>query len=62
MTLFDLQKEIEKQMNEGYGEKTIYIEGMPEQGDWEIDSIQKNTNPEIEPDYLFIMGGAKVID
>ena len=59
MTLFNLQKELEKWINEGYGEKTIYIDGMPEH--LEIDSIQKNTNPGIEPDYLFIMGGEKAV-
>ena len=61
MTLFDLQKEIDKWIYDGYGEKTIYMEGMPEQGNWEINSVQQNTNPEIEPDYLFIMGGGEAI-
>lgn len=61
MILLDLKKEIEKWIVKGCGEKPIYTEAGAEQGDYEIDSIQKNTCPDKDPDYLFIMIGNKVI-
>lgn len=64
MNLYELKQEIDKWINEGYGEKNIYLDAFNgEQGkNYEIDSIQQNTNPGLEPDYLFIMNGDESIN
>lgn len=57
MTLNELKVEIQKHIDKGYGEKKILINSDTSEtlGDDEIDSIQKNTHPEVEPEYLIIM-------
>ncbi len=57
MKIIKLIELLQQQVNRGYGQKEIYVEDAQEM--FNIDSIQKNTNPNIEPDYLFIMGGDK---
>lgn len=53
MILKELLVEVNKFIDKGYGEKKIIVEcsGI----DYTIDSIQQDTMPEIEPDYLLIM-------
>ena len=55
MTLNELKTEVQEKIDMGYGEKRIVIDAGSEMEDKEIDSIQKDTNPEIEPNYLFFM-------
>lgn len=55
MTINQLICELQKQVNRGYGNKDIFVEDAQEM--FHIDSVQKNTCPDIEPDYLFIMAG-----
>ncbi len=55
MTLIELKEECEKQIERGYGDLEIFVESNQE--NCHIDSIQKDTNPDIEPNYLFIMAG-----
>lgn len=58
MNVKELIKELEKRVSQGYGDKPIYVEDR--QKDFNIDSVQKNTHSDVEPDYLFIMAGEPV--
>ena len=60
MTLNELKQHIEVWTNKGYGDKQVHVEGGRDQGDYEINCIAKDTNPDIEPNYLFIMLGEKI--
>jgi len=51
----ELHKKLEQLIADGYGKKPIYVEES--QYNYTIDSVQKNTNPDIEPDYYFLMAG-----
>ncbi len=53
MTLNELKRQVDKYILLGFGGKNIVIDGQPDER--EIDSIQRNTMPEVEPDYLIIM-------
>jgi len=53
MIVDELIIELQKQSDRGYGRKDVVIEGRG--GNFHINSVQKNTNPDIEPDYLLIM-------
>ncbi len=55
MTVKELIKELEKKVSKGYGNKDIVIDDNV--GDWHIDSVQKNTHIDVEPEYLIIMRG-----
>lgn len=57
MTLNELIKNGQRFVDEGYGDKEIVVENG--EMELEIDSIQSNSNPGIEPDYLFIMGAGE---
>lgn len=59
MTVNELMIEIKKQVARGYGNKNIIID-VADSRDYSIDSIQKNTHPSVEPEYLLIMGIARV--
>lgn len=52
MKLSELKKMIDAKTNDGFGNKQICVDGQPE---FDIDSIQSNRNPGIEPDYFIIM-------
>lgn len=54
----ELHKKLEQLISDGYGKKPIYMDGPD--CDYMIDSIQKNTNPDIEPEYFFLMEGGRV--
>lgn len=57
-TIEELHKRLEQLISDGYGKKPIYLE----QADYNysIDSVQKNTNPEVEPDYYILMTSSRV--
>jgi len=57
MTLNELIKNAQRFIDKGYGDKQIIVED----GDYEleIDSIQSDTNPEVEPNYLYVMSGGE---
>lgn len=57
MTVNELIIELQKKADRGYGDKDIVVEDAQE--NFHIDSVQKNTNPDIEPDYLLIMAGKR---
>lgn len=57
MTVLELIIELQKIEIKGYGNKNIYVEDA--QGNFHIDSVQKNTHPDIEPEYFFLMAGEK---
>jgi len=50
ITLNELNVEIQKRINEGYGDKIIMTDE-----ERNIDSIQSNTMPNTEPDYFIVM-------
>jgi len=58
MIINELIKELQKQVNKGYGNKNIFVEDGEQK--LHIDSIQINCHPSKDPDYLFIMGGESV--
>lgn len=58
MTVNELIKELQKQVDNGYGRLEIFVEDSQENR--YIDSVQKNTCPDVPPDYLFIMAGSWV--
>jgi hypothetical protein len=60
VTLNDFMKEIQKWIDRGHGDKPILMDG-PHQFEYTINSIQMNTCPDEEPDYLSIMAGDKCI-
>ena len=55
MNVTELIKKLMDAVSEGYGRKEIYIDGGQE--NFNIDSIQRNTQPNVEPDYFLIMAG-----
>ncbi len=57
MTLNELIKNAEEWVAKGYGDKKIVVE--EDDAPFEIDSIQSDTKPGIEPNYLFITQGAE---
>lgn len=59
-TIEELHKKLEQLISDGYGEKPIYLE----QADYNytIDSVQKNVNPDVEPDYYILMTSERVPD
>ncbi len=57
MTLNDFMSMAQKQVDKGYGDKDLVVEDAQE--NFHIHSIQMNTCPGIEPDYLLIMAGEK---
>lgn len=54
----ELHKKLEQLISDGYGKKSIYIDGPD--CDYTIDSIQQNTNPDIEPEYFILMEDERV--
>jgi uncharacterized protein YigE (DUF2233 family) len=58
MNLLNLQKEVNKWVDRGYGPTPVYVEDGQEKR--QIDSIQSNTNPGIRPNYLFVMADEAV--
>ena len=54
MKLQELYLQCQKYMSLGYGELEIKTDSEDSVGR-EIDSIQQNTNPGVEPEYLFLM-------
>ncbi len=59
MTLNEFMVMLQKQVDRGYGDKPLLMEG-PHQCNYHINSVQMDTCPGIEPDYLFIMAGEEV--
>ncbi len=57
MTLNELIKNAQEWVDKGYGEKQIIVE--ENDAPFEIDTIQSDTEPGIEPNYLFIVRGSK---
>lgn len=55
MTINDLIAELQKEAENGYGDKIILVEDGEE--DFHIDSVQSNRNTGQDPDYLFLMAG-----
>ncbi len=55
MTVKELILELLDEMAKGHGDIPIYVEDGQEI--CHIDGIVKNTNPDIPPEYLFIMPG-----
>lgn len=57
-TIEELHKKLEQLISDGYGKKPIYLE----QADYNytIDSVQKNVNPDVEPDYYILMTSERV--
>ncbi len=55
MTVKELILELLNQMSNGHGDVDIFVEDGQE--NYHIDSIQKNTHPDIVPEYLIIMAG-----
>ncbi len=58
MSITDLIIKLQKLESKGYGDKDIYVEDG--QTNYHIDSIQKNTHPDIAPEYFFLMAGSVV--
>lgn len=58
MKISELIIELQRREAEGYGDKPVYVEDSQEL--FHIDSVQKNTSPSVEPEYLFLMPGGKV--
>lgn len=59
MKLFELKKMIDARVNDGYGDKQVCVDGQPE---LEIDSVQSNRNPGIEPDYFIILTSGEIVE
>ncbi len=55
MTVKELILELLNQMSNGHGDVDIFVEDGQEE--YHIDSIQKDTNMDVLPNYLFIMAG-----
>jgi len=52
--------ELQISKRQGWGNKEIYMDGNF--GSYNIDSVQKNTHPSKEPEYMILMAGMKVDD
>ena len=59
MTIAQLIIKLKKLKTKGYGKKDIFVSGDEcyTQENYHIDSIQKNTHPDVEPDYFIITAG-----
>ncbi len=62
MTIKELHTKLEQLIKHGVGDYLILMEGVGYQGEAHIDSIQKNTNINIDPDYYFIMAGGEYVE
>lgn len=54
----ELHKKLEQLISDGYGKKPIFIDDGND--NYMIDSVQKNTNMDIEPDYYILMADERV--
>lgn len=57
MNIIELNKRLNQLIEQGEGDKSIYVEDGDEC--LEIDSVQKDTNPDIVPNYYFMVSGGR---
>ena len=57
MKIKKLRKKLQELEDDGYGSYDIFVEGVYADSNYIIDSVQKNTNPNVKPNYFFIMVG-----